>query len=184
LPYGGLHLAGKRRAQRLLLRPKEKQVHEAPVAFVSHKTGSRIRLKVPSRKKDYAFFASLAEKVSAVAGISAVETSPLTAGILLMHSSDPDRVVDMVMAAGGLRPGRYEGTRTNFHRRIAETFNGIDLTLRDVTANELDAGGAAFLTLLGAGIYQLYRGNIAAIPWYTAGWYALNLFLKSNVDRQ
>jgi hypothetical protein len=159
-------------------------VHEAPVAFVSHKTGSRIRLKVPSRRKDHAFFASLAEKVSAVEGINAVETSPLTAGVLLMHSSDPDLLVDRVMAAGGLRPGRYAGTRTNLHRRIAKTFDGIDLALRDATANELDAGGAAFLTLLGAAIYQIWRGNIAAIPWYTAGWYAFNLFLKSNVEKQ
>jgi Heavy metal associated domain 2 len=159
-------------------------VHEAPVAFVSHKTGSRLRLKIPSRKKDHAFFASLAEKFSAVEGINAVETSPLTAGVLLTHSSDPDQVVDMVMAAGGLRPGRYAGTRTNLHRRVAETFDGIDLALREATENELDTGGAAFLTLLGAGIYQIWRGNIAAIPWYTAGWYALNLFLKSNAESQ
>jgi hypothetical protein len=159
-------------------------VHEAPVAFVSHKTRSRIRLKVPSRRKDHAFFASLAEKVSAIEGISSVETSPVTAGVLLMHSSDPDLLVERVMAAGGLRPGRHAGTRTNLHRRVSETFDSIDLALRDATANELDAGGAAFLTLLGAGIYQIWRGNIAAIPWYTAAWYAFNLFLKSNVEKQ
>ncbi len=171
--------------QCLLPRPGEKQVHEDPIAFVSHKTGSRIRLRIPSKKKDHAFFASLAEKVSAVEGVAAVKTSALTAGVLLIHSSDPDSVVDKVMAAGGLRPGgRYAGTRTNLHRRIGETFNGIDLALRDATANELDTGGAAFLALLGAGIYAVWRGNITAIPWYTAGWYAFNLFLKSNVEKQ
>jgi hypothetical protein len=159
-------------------------VHDAPVAFVSHKTGSRIRIKVPSRRKDHAFFASLAEKVSVVEGITSVEASPLTGGVLLTHTSDPDLLVDRVMAAGGLRPGRYAGTRTNLHRRISATFDGIDLALRDATANELDAGGAAFLALLGAGIYQIWRGNIAAIPWYAAGWYAFNLFLKSNIEKQ
>jgi Heavy metal associated domain 2 len=159
-------------------------VHEEPVAFVSHKTGSRIRLRIPSKKKDHAFFAALEKKVSAVEGITAVTTSALTAGVLLIHSSDPGLVVDKVMAAGGLRSGRYAGTRTNLHRRIGETFDGIDLALRDATANELDTGGAAFLALLGAGLYQMWKGNIAAIPWYTAGWYALNLFLKSNIEKQ
>jgi hypothetical protein len=159
-------------------------VHEVPFAFVSHKTGSRLRLKIPSRKNDNAFFSSVAEKLSTIEGIDAVETCSLTAGVLLLHSSDPDLLVDRVMAAAGLRRGRYAGTRTNLHRRIEETFTGIDLAVREATANELDTGGAAFLALLCAGIYQIWRGNLAAIPWYTAGWYAFNLFLKSNIEKQ
>jgi hypothetical protein len=164
--------------------PKEKQVHEQPLAFVSHKTRSRIRLKVPSKKKDHAFFTSLAEKMSSVEGVSAVEAYPLTGSILLLHSSDPDRVIETASAAGGIRFGRHAGTRTNLHRRVTETFEGIDVALRDATANELDVGGLAFLTLLGTGIYQIWRGNFTAIPWYAAGWYALNIFLKSNSDEQ
>jgi hypothetical protein len=159
-------------------------VHEQPLAYASHKTRSRIRLKVPSKKRDHAFFASLAEKMSAVEGVSAVEAYPLTGSMLLLHSSDPDRVIEMASAAGGIRFARHAGTRTNLHRRVSETFEGIDVALRDVTANELDVGGLAVLTLLGAGIYQILKGNLTALPWYAAGWYALNIFLKSNSEEQ
>lgn len=159
-------------------------MHEQTLAFVSHKTRSRIRFKVPSKRKDHAFFSSLAEKMSSVEGVSAVETYPLTGSLLLLHSSDPDRVIETAGAAGGLSFARTAGTRTNLHRRVSETFEGIDVALRDVTANELDVGGLAVLTLLGAGIYQILKGNLTAVPWYAAGWYALNIFLKSNSGEQ
>jgi len=157
-------------------------VHEQPLAYVSHKTRSRIRLKVPSKRKDHTFFASIAEKMSSVEGVSAVETYPLTGSLLLLHSSDPDRVIETAGVAGGLRFARHAGTRTNLNRRVSETFEGIDVALRDATANELDVGGLAVLTLLGAGIYQILKGNLTALPWYAAGWYALNIFLKSNSE--
>ena len=159
-------------------------MHEQPLAFVSHKTRSRIRLKVPSKRKDHAFFASLAEKMSSVEGVSAVEAYPLTGSILLLHSSDPDRVIETASVVGGLRFDRNVVTRTNLHRRVTETFEGIDVALRDVTGNELDVGGLAVLTLLGAAIYQILKGNLTAVPWYAAGWYALNIFLKSNSEEQ
>jgi hypothetical protein len=44
----------------------------------------------------------------------------------------------------------------------------------------VNLGAMAFLILLGAAIYQIARGNLTAIPWYTAFWYALNIFLKSK----
>lgn len=159
-------------------------MHDQPLAFVSHKTRSRIRLKIPSKRKDHAFFAYIAEKMSSVEGVSSVEAYPLTGSILLLHSSDPDRIIEMASVAGGLRFARNAGSRTNLHRRVSETFKGIDIALRDVTANELDVGGLAVLTLLGAGIYQILKGNLTAVPWYAAGWYALNIFLKSNSGEQ
>ncbi len=159
-------------------------MHEQTLAYVSHKTRSRIRLKIPSRKKDHTFFASLAEKLSSVEGVSAVEIYPLTGSLLLIHSSDPDRVIETASVAGGLRFARNSGTRTNLHRRVSETFEGIDVSLRDATGNDLDVSGLAFLALLGAGIYQILKGNLTAVPWYVAGWYALNIFLfdKSNSE--
>ena len=120
--------------------------------------------------------------MSSVEGVNAVETYPLTGSLLLLHSSDPDRVIETASVVGGLRFDQHAGRRTNLHRRVSETFKGIDVALRDVTDNELDVGGLAVLTLLGAGIYQILKGNLTAVPWYAAGWYALNIFLISNSE--
>ena len=48
------------------------------------------------------------------------------------------------------------------------------------TGDEIDIEGLAFLLLLGAGIYQISVGNLTALPWYAAFWYAFNIFLKSG----
>ncbi|MDA8241725.1 MAG: hypothetical protein M0Z67_15340 [Nitrospiraceae bacterium] len=170
--------------QLLQPRRREKQVHEPPLAFISHRTRSRIRIRVPSKKGDHAFFASVAEKMSAVEGIGTVGANPLTASVLLLHSSDPDRIIERSVAEGFFRIGDAAHTRTNLHRRVFTAFDTADAALRDVTGNELDVGGTAFLALVGMGIYQIWRGNIAAIPWYAAAWYALNIFLKSNTEKQ
>ena len=159
-------------------------MHEPPVAFVSHKTGTRIRLKVPSKKKDRAFFASLAEKIPAIEGVQSVETNPLTGSVLLLHSSDPDHVIQTFVAGGFFRFENSTYERAHLQGRISEAFEGIDLALRDVSGNELDIGGTAFLTLLALGGYQIIKGNFTAIPWYAAGWYALNIFLKTNAREQ
>ena len=159
-------------------------MHEPPFAFVSHKTGSRIRLKVPSKKKDLRFFLSLAEKLPAVDGVQAVETNPLTGSVLLSHSADPDQIIQTFVTGGFFRVGNSTSERTHLQGRISETFKSIDLAVRDVSGNELDIGGTAFLALLALGGYQIIKGNVTAIPWYAAAWYALNIFLKSNHSTQ
>jgi hypothetical protein len=158
-------------------------VHEPPLAFVSHKTGTRLRIKVPSKRKDQAFFSSAAERMSAIEGVTRVEVSPLTGSILLLHSSAPDHVIERANAEGFFRVADPAYSRTHFHRRLSETFAGIDDAVRGFTGNELDTGAALFVTLLALGIYQIWKGNAAAIPWYAAGWYALNIFMKSNGER-
>jgi hypothetical protein len=134
-------------------------------------------------RNDHTFFSVAAEKMSAIEGITKVEVSPMTGSILLLHSSDPDRVIERANAERFFKVADPASSRTHFHRRLSETFDGIDSAMRRSTGNELDIGGASFLTLVGLGIYQIWKGNAAAIPWYAAGWYALNIFMKSNIER-
>ena len=156
-------------------------MHEPPIAFVSHKTGTRIRLKVPSKKKNHGFFESLSENIQKIQGVQSIETNPLTGSILLSHSSDPDLIIQTFISGGFFRFENSTSGRPHLQERISETFGSINLALRDISGNELDLGGSAFLGLLAFGGYQILRGNITAIPWYAAGWYALNIFFKSNI---
>lgn len=51
------------------------------------------------------------------------------------------------------------------------------------TGGTMGISEVAFLALFGAGVMQIGRGNFTAIPWYTAFWYALNIFLKSDAQK-
>jgi hypothetical protein len=163
---------------------KENRVHELPVAVVSHRTGSRLRIKIPSKRRDEVFFTTLAERMSALEGVRSVESNPLTGSILLTHASDPDRIIEACRNGGLLKIGGPRSAPTHLHRRLTETFESMDGALRHASGNEIDIGGVAFLTLAGVSIYQISIGNAAAIPWYGAAWYALNIFLKSNSAKQ
>ncbi len=155
-----------------------------PVAFVSHQTGSRIRIKVPSKRKDINFLTLLLNEISGIEGVNKVEISELTGSILIHHSHDPVSIVETIKTNKLLTFAGPRYTRTHLHRRVNDAFKEANVAIRDITGNELDVGGAAVLALIGAGIYQVWRGNVAAIPWYAAGWYALNIFLKSNSDNK
>ena len=159
---------------------KEKRVHDLPVAVVSHRTGTRLRIKVLSKRRDDAFFASLAERLSAFEGVRSVEVNPLTGSVLINHESEAERIIETSAKAGLLSIGGPRSVPTHLHQRLSKTFGDMNGAMRHASGNELDLGGVAFLALIGAGIYQISAGNAAAIPWYTAAWYAFNVFLKSN----
>ena len=62
-----------------------------PAARISHFTPRRLRIRVPEKRRDRAFFDAVAERLAAWDTIEAVETNPLTASILI-HFSDPERL--------------------------------------------------------------------------------------------
>jgi hypothetical protein len=66
---------------------------------------------------------------------------------------------------------------------VKNVFGEIENKIEKVTGGSLDISEMAFLALLGAGIFQIGKGNLTAIPWYTAFWYALNIFLKSDTSK-
>lgn len=57
------------------------------VHFV-HGTPRRTRLKVPQRRRDRQFFASLKRRLEALSGVEDVKVSPETASVIVHHSPD------------------------------------------------------------------------------------------------
>ena len=67
---------------------------------------------------------------------------------------------------------------------ISDTFKQTDAKVLELSGGQLDIAGTAFLGLAGVGLYQIAKGNFAALPWYAAFWYALNIFLKAEREPQ
>jgi hypothetical protein len=151
-----------------------------PEAYVSHQTTGRLRIKIPSRKKDQAYLTGLKERLSGCEGIETVDVNPLTGSILINHKVNSETIAQYALANDLFSLKGIASFPAGLQRRISGTFKGIDTQLKTFTGGEIDIGGLAFLVLLGAGIYQLSIGNITALPWYGAFWYALNIFLKSS----
>jgi hypothetical protein len=153
-------------------------------AYMSHMSSGRLRVKIPSKKGDETFFSEMKAWLSGIPGMERVEANSLTGSVLMVHSIDQETIVDF-MKANNLnlpRAGLHSTHSSGFHREATDAFSTLDKRVKSFIGEGVNIGALAFLALVGAGTYQIAKGNFAAIPWYTAFWYALNIFLKSKPD--
>jgi hypothetical protein len=156
-----------------------------PDAFVRHRVGKkRIRLAVPSRKGDSAYFANLLERLDDFSAFDRREVNPLTGSLILEDSR-----LDLVAL------GEYAQTNhlfllhhehlpaEPFAAQVAKPIGAASRQIRKFTGGELDLPGAVFIGLLTFGLFEIARGNFRLPPWYTAFWYAFGVFSKSMLDR-
>jgi len=155
-------------------------VPDIPDAFLSHRISGRARLKIPSRKGDFYYFKSLKEQMSKCSGIEIMEVNPVSGSILVVHASDIEKIARYARDRNIFNLKNNRPDPTDMHSAVSKAFKDINGKIKGITGGDMDIAGAAFLTLLGLGIYQISMGNFAAPAWYTAFWYALNIFLKSK----
>src|SRR5919204_2729520 len=58
-------------------------MHAQTPAFVVHRTPTRIRIKIPKRRRQQAYFAALARVLAEHPDIIRVHANPLTAGVII-----------------------------------------------------------------------------------------------------
>jgi hypothetical protein len=153
-----------------------------PAARISHRSTGRLRVKIPSKKGDHAYLLSIKEHFSGLDSIEAVEINPLTGSVLIMHRSDEKIIAEYARANNLFDLQGHNSSPAGLQRRISGAFDSLDSGLKTATGGEIDIGGLAFLVLMGVGVYQVSVGNLTALPWYAAFWYALNIFLKSGKE--
>lgn len=146
------------------------------VAYLSPLLAGRVRIRIPSKKGNKAFLTVLQSRLSVLPGIERVAINPLTGSILVLHSLQSGAVVDFLNASG-LSCGENGAARAlNVHREVTQGFRRLDDQVRSAS------GGEADIDLLVGGISQAARGNLAALPWYTA-YYALIIFSSVKTGR-
>jgi hypothetical protein len=65
---------------------------ELPIAKVVHTMSGRARLRIPERRGDAVFFASVATGLATIGGVHKVEVRPLTGSIVLRHGPPLERI--------------------------------------------------------------------------------------------
>lgn len=143
-----------------------------PNAFITHVTRERVRIKIPSKKGDSAYFASLKEKLAALSelpGIQRIEANPLTGSILVLHTLDLE-AMDLGLVA------QYSEFNQLFRLQQppAKQTPAPEDKASGRAAGEIDVELLGILGLLGLAIVQLKRGHIM-IPAISALWYTYSL---------
>lgn len=128
-----------------------------------------MRLRVPARRHDHAFFTRIVAALGPL--VAELHVNPATASVLL---EDPEEVALDAVLEFARTHGLFEAPNGGVLRlaeSVVQGARGFDRVLRRVTGDELDLRALAFLALLGGALYQLVRGELFA-PAATLGWYA------------
>ena len=152
-----------------------------PGAYICHQTAHRLRLKIPGKRGDIAYFTALRNDLSGWPDIQEVQINPTTASVLLVPAVAPPVLARFGMSKKlfALKPARPE----TINQRLLGSFRYVDEQLKASTSGELDLASLAFLGLVGAGTYQILMGNFFAPAWYTAFWYGASVLLKTPSDK-
>ncbi len=150
-------------------------------AYIVHRMPGRFRIRVPSKKGDSVYFSAVRDALSSLDGVEGVTVSPSTGSILVHGRVSQEDVIEQARSQGlfVLKEGPATET-TTFHDAVAGQFSGLNERVKNFTGASFDLPALAFVGLVGAGIYQIARGNFTGPAWYTAFWYALGIFGKSS----
>jgi hypothetical protein len=155
-----------------------------PAARITHFTPRRLRIKVPEKRRDRAFFDTVAERLATWESLERVETNPLTASVLI-HFSDPESLFLEAAVKNDLFDIDFDSAFENsaapaVTEAAVRSFETADHALRRWTQNQIDVRGVLFVLLFAGGIFQLLRRRLDA-PAPTLLWYAGDLIgLWSN----
>jgi len=152
-----------------------------PEAYIIHQTPMRLRFRVKSRKRDLAWFSHVKERLSSMSGVDSVDVNELSGSILIIHHrKDIRQFLAAAKKQGLFQIARTESrTPVTLRQGLAEGFQTVNRRVKTATGGLADLWDVAFFGLAGFGIYQILRGNIGAPLWYTAFWYAFNIYMKS-----
>jgi hypothetical protein len=141
-----------------------------------------MRIRIPSRKGDGAYFTELRNAILKHGTADRVEVNPLTAGVLIVSQAGVSAVLDSSWPAEWLelRESRPVAANRPLAHNMVEGFRSLDSLVLEVSGGELDIPSLALIGLVGAGIYQITVGNFTAPAWYTAFWYAASIALKAG----
>ena len=122
-------------------------------------------MRISDRRRDAAYFETVAARIAQWDGVERVETNPLTASILV-YFSDSQRLLAQAAASSDLFELDFgkpvEGAGDGLRDRAAQSFAAADAALRRWTEGEVDIRGVLFVVLLVGGVYQLLHGRISA----------------------
>jgi hypothetical protein len=153
-----------------------------PAAVICHRTSQRIRVKIPAKRGDKAFFTALAEHFEKW-DVDLLKANPISGSVLVVCKNlDVESFQEEAKKNGFFKLSDSQPAPIPVVKTITGPIQSTSAFFKKLTGGDTDLAGIIFLALLLFGIYELMRGNFRTPPWYTAFWYAFGLFSKSLAD--
>jgi hypothetical protein len=146
-------------------------------AFIVHELPGRLRLKIPEKRGDTAYFTRLAEQLPHCPGVARVDGKAHTGSLLVLHAS-ATRAADIDAYAERLGLFSLTDRPATPRRTLRQCANaGVDALDRGLLAASggvVDLGSAILLMLLVLAARQAARGQVL-VPAFSLLWFALEV---------
>ncbi len=130
-----------------------------PVAHLSHALTDRIRLHIPVRKGDTAYFAALEKALAAHRQVTHVETNPLTGSLLIYHNSEQAELLRFAQEQELFQLQPEFPAQQQVLATAEAQLDQADRALRRLTQGIFDLKELLFVSLIGAAVIQTFRGR-------------------------
>lgn len=130
-----------------------------PAGYIAHRIGDRVRVRIPERKGDAAYFMRVERDLSACERVMYVEANPLTASILLRYHGTNDDLRRDAISQGLFAITEMPPPVNPALTAATERIDQLDRFLQRSSNGSIDLLEAAFVGLIGASIVQVLRGQ-------------------------
>jgi hypothetical protein len=173
----------------LILPAWEDTTRMAHKGYIAHHIpGHRIRIRVPHKKRDSAFFQGVATQLNGIDGVK-VSVTPETGSVLVHYKGDLEHLLLSAAEAGLSELIELEMGGEPLEPladRLLSQAGAIEQKLLASTGGQVDVRTFAMLGLVLAAGVQLFRGQIfgPAVPllWYTAE--IIRNYIPNRLPRQ
>jgi hypothetical protein len=129
-----------------------------PDAILVHHIDGRMRLRIPGKRDDLAFFERLTDALSKLPDVERVSANPATTSVLIHHRGSSDALLSACEKAGLLLVRRAPSGGTPL-RHLFDRIEDADQTLLAKSGGRWDLPTLAFYALVGGSLVQLARGH-------------------------
>lgn len=154
-----------------------------PEATISHHTARRLRIHIPQRKRNPAFFAKIRDELAKLEGVERVEANPSTGSVLIHHRSSVGAIAQFAETAK-LFALAVEGAPlnpTSLASRINENVRKLNKQLVAATHGTLDLTS---VTAFGLAVGGVLKGIVCKDFLPSGGnmvWWAASLLARHDV---
>jgi hypothetical protein len=127
-------------------------VRVLPVAYIEHRIPGRLRLRVPERRGDVAFFERVVGVLSQLSDVTQLDGSPLTASIRIRHSGALETITAAALKEGLFEIGEREEAKS---KKPKQPDSGTGASQGD--AGMLDSISTG---LSGLALFQVAQGQV------------------------
>jgi len=144
----------------------------APFARVAHSLPGRKRIKIDEKRGDATYFATLEKELAECPGVGTVTTNPRTGMALINHTAEDSVLWSHIAEHDLFQLGKNETVApTPVRPSIAAGIRNAEHESYTKSGKKPDIRRLIFLAMMGMGVVQVIKGNIA-IPAIAAFWYA------------